>query len=201
MNEALSDVSRETMDRLRTFEALVTKWTAKINLISKASQADIWNRHIADSVQLYRYAPKSGLWADLGSGGGFPGIVVAILGREDTSDRPFLLVESDQRKATFLRAAIRELGLNATVEATRIESLAPLNASVLSARALTDLPGLLEFAERHLAPDGTCLFPKGSSWLEEDTKAKARYTYAIEALPSITEQGAAILKIKDVARV
>ncbi len=197
----MPNVSRETLECLRAYEELVLKWTAKINLVSKGNREAVWQRHIADSIQVYQHAPASGLWADLGSGGGFPGIVAAILAKENSPDRPFILVESDRRKATFLRTAIRELELNAHVRAERIETTEPLGAHVLSARALTDLTGLLSFAERHLAPGGLCLFPKGATWREEDSRARLDYSYTCEAIPSQTEPAAALLKIKDITRV
>ena len=102
------DVSRETMDRLRHFESLVLKWQRTINLISNDTIPDVWNRHILDSAQIFHHIqPPNGPWVDIGSGGGFPGIVAAILRQEQQPDQPFVLIESDMRKATFLRTALR----------------------------------------------------------------------------------------------
>lgn len=195
------NVSRETMEKLQAFSSLVEKWTQKINLISKPSIPEVWERHILDSAQLYDLAPSTGSWVDLGSGGGFPGIVVCILAQGQGADQQFTLVESDQRKSTFLRTAIRELSLEAKVITQRIEQVPPLKANILSARALADLDVLLGFAERHLSPDGTALLPKGAQWEKEDAEAQIRWSYDCAPITSKTNPEAAILKIKDIARV
>jgi 16S rRNA (guanine527-N7)-methyltransferase len=200
-DDVLKNVSRETMDRLRKFEALVLKWTKKINLISKGDAPHVWERHIVDSVQVYNAAPEVGDWVDIGSGGGFPGIVAAILAKEITPDRKFTLVDSDQRKCAFLRTAARELALNVEVFANRVDELAPFNAAVLSARALDDLNSLLEHAERHLASNGTALFPKGASWEKEHKAAQEHWSYSLEVIRSKTNADATILKIKELTRV
>ncbi|MCA8930663.1 MAG: 16S rRNA (guanine(527)-N(7))-methyltransferase RsmG, partial [Alphaproteobacteria bacterium] len=155
-------VSRETLARLAAFAALLEKWNPAINLISAGTVAQIWTRHFLDSAQVFDLADaKSGLWADLGSGGGFPGLVAAILALEERPGLSFTLVESDRRKAAFLSTAARELGLPVRVMAERIEALPPLGADILTARALAPLPVLLGYAERHLQPGGRALFPKG----------------------------------------
>lgn len=194
------NVSRETLERLDAFVVLVEKWTAKINLISKRSLDSIWDRHILDSAQIYDFAPKTGVWADLGSGGGFPAIVCAILSRGEGATHRFILVESDQRKAVFLRTAIRELDLAATVKSERIEKLLPLNADILSARALAELEQLIGYADTHLSPDGVAIFPKGSQWEKENASAQLMWSYSCETIKSRTNCDAAILKIKDIAR-
>ena len=201
MSRAELDVSRETSESLQAYCDLVQKWTRKINLISSQSISDIWNRHIVDSAQIFDLAPPTGHWVDLGSGGGFPGIVVAILSKGAGQDRRVTLVESDQRKCTFLRTAIRELELPATVVMGRIEDVEPLEAMVLSARALANLDVLFEFCERHLSPEGTALFPKGSSWQSELDDARAQWSCSCEPIRSRTNAEAAILKIKDITRV
>jgi 16S rRNA (guanine527-N7)-methyltransferase len=195
------NVSRETLERLKAFISLVEKWTAKINLISKFSTADIWERHIVDSAQIHALAPETGLWVDLGSGGGFPGLVAAILSHGEGFAHQFKLVESDQRKAVFLRTAIRELELDVHVESKRIEDIEPLQADIVSARALADLKQLLSFAHRHLAPDGVAVFPKGETWQKEVHAARLRWSYSCEPIRSRTNQQAAILKIKDISCV
>lgn len=195
------DVSRETLERLEGFVALVEKWTAKINLISKRSIHDIWSRHIVDSAQIFELAPERGKWVDLGSGGGFPGVVAAILSEDRQSDHKFVLVESDQRKAVFLRTAIRELAIGAVVKSNRIEKIEPLEADIVSARALADLDGLLYFATRHLRPSGVALFPKGAQWQKEDEEARLRWSYDCDPTTSRTNPAAAVLKIKDIKRV
>lgn len=197
--EALN-VSRETLDKLNRFSELVRRWNPKINLVSKTSLEDLWERHIIDSAQIFSLVETEGHWLDLGSGGGFPGIVVAILNQEKERFK-VTLVESDQRKCAFLRTAIRELELSATVENERIELLQYQQADVLSARALSDLTSLLGFCEMHLDPLGVALFPKGKSWKEEDEAARHLWSYECDAIQSKTDPDAAILKIKEITRV
>lgn len=156
------NVSRETFEELRAYRSLVRRWTPAINLVSKASVDDLWQRHIADSAQVFAAtgAESAQSWVDLGSGGGFPGLVVAVLAKELRPDLRVTLVESDLRKATFLRQAAQALSLSVTVHSVRIESLAPQNADVLSARALAPLSDLLAHAERHLRKGASLSSPK-----------------------------------------
>jgi len=198
--DMLDNVSRETMDLLIAFEALVSKWTRKINLVSANDIPRIWDRHIVDSVQIYDLAPYTRSWIDLGSGGGFPGIVAAIIAKEKSPDTAFTLIDSDQRKCAFLRTAIRELGLNAKACAERVEQISPQSAGVLTARALDDLAGLLHHAERHLAPDGVALFPKGANWQKEHEAAQNHWSYELDVIKSTTNPDATILKIKELSR-
>jgi 16S rRNA (guanine527-N7)-methyltransferase len=195
------NVSRETFVQLEHFVDLVKKWTPKINLISKASVPVLWQRHIADSMQVFDLAPPNGLWVDLGSGGGFPAIVAAIMSKGGGNYHQFILIESDQRKCAFLRTAVRELELNAMVRAERAEFVEPLSADILTARALTDLTGLLSFADRHLAAGGTALFSKGENWLKEHEAAQAVWSYSCENITSTTNAAAAVLRIQDIVRV
>ena len=196
-----TDVSRETFGRLESYVALIEKWNPRINLVSKASLVNLWDRHIWDSAQIFDLEAKDGLWADFGSGGGMPAIILAIFAKEIRPNTTFHLVESDQRKCAFLRTAVRELGLNAIVSAERIEELAPLNADVICARALTDLKGLLGFVERHSADGGIAIFPKGETWQKEVDQAQEFWSFEHELFKSQTNSDAAILKIKDIARV
>lgn len=194
-----ADVSRETVDRLIAFDQLIRKWNPTINLVSKASIDDLWVRHIDDSAQLYQHIPSDALkCVDIGSGGGFPGIVLAIISAELAPERRFTLVESDQRKATFLRQAIRILSLNADVLASRTEAVEPLNADVLSARALAPLTNLLISAQRHSRPGGTCLFPKGETYAQEITEARKKFVFECDVIQSLTDPKGAILKISGI---
>ena len=194
-------VSRETFERLEFFVQLVEKWNPKINLISKSSVSAIWDRHIADSMQLYGLVPKFNVWVDIGSGGGFPGIVISILSMENSGNSAITMVESDQRKSAFLRTVIRELGLAATVISERIEKIPSLNADVVSARALSDLSGLLRYTNQHLRKDGVGLFLKGAKWREEHEEAQREWSYSCEPIKSLTDPLAAVLKIKDITHV
>ncbi len=193
------NVSRETITRLDEFEALVRKWTKGINLVSKASLDDFWTRHIVDSAQLYLLAPPDWrVWADIGSGGGFPGIVIAILALELKPEATITLVESDQRKATFLRTASRLLRLRTNVVSDRIENISPLGVDVLSARALSSLTQLIEMAKPHLDPQGIAIFPKGETVQSEIDAAYSAWSFALTQTASITHPNAWILTIKGI---
>lgn len=190
----------DTRDRLLAFEALLRRWNAKINLVSRAGAADLWQRHIIDSVQLGTLLPPPGMadpgLTDLGSGAGFPGLVLAI-----TTGRHVALVESDQRKAAFLREAIRTTGANATVHASRIETLDLPPAAAVTARALAPLPHLLSLAYPKLAPGGSCLFPKGETVNDELTAAANGWQMRVERFASLTHPGATILRLSEISRV
>jgi len=195
-------VSRETIERLERLVALLTKWNSAINLVSRTSASATWTRHILDSAQIYDLAPATTRhWADLGSGGGFPGLVVAILAAELRPEMRLTLVESDLRKAEFLRQASRNLDLDAHVVAERIESIARLGADVVSARALAPLDALLGFAHQHLSPNGISLFSKGATYLAEVEAAKRNWQFQLMAIPSKTDAAAAILQVRDLSHV
>jgi 16S rRNA (guanine527-N7)-methyltransferase len=194
------DLPPATLERLEAFEALARRWTEKINLVAPSTVADLWTRHIADSAQLWPLAPAGARsWADLGSGGGFPGMVIAIL-TADTGAPQVTLIESDQRKCAFLRTVLRELSIKATILDQRVESAPPQSADIVSARALAPLPTLLPLVTRHLAPAGIALLPKGRDHAAELDAARAQgWTFTAEALPSSTDPTARILRLRDLA--
>lgn len=195
------DVSRETFDALKAYEALVQRWNPAINLVSKSSLEDLWERHVADSAQVFRQCPQDAMtWADFGSGGGFPGLVVAILAKELKPELRVTLVESDLRKATFLRQAAKALALSVDVLSERIESLRPLAADVLSARALAPLSALLGYSAKHLSQSGTAIFPKGAQFQVELAEARKDWRFDIDIKQSLSEAEAAILVIRNIHR-
>jgi len=195
-------VSRETFERLRIFSDLLIKWNPHINLVSKTTVDDLWTRHFRDSAQLLRLCDHSAEhWVDLGSGGGFPGLVIAAMQDEPDAPRRVTLIESDTRKATFIRTVIREAGLSAEVIAKRIEDAPEQNSNIISARALAPLGALLGLAFRHIDADAICLFPKGEKWRDELDAARARWSFDYEAIKSETDGNAVILKIGGLARV
>ena len=195
------DVSRETLDDLGHYVDLIVKWNPKINLVSRSTLADIWSRHIEDSLQVYYHTrPNNCHWLDIGSGGGLPGLVIAILAKHDDQGVSVTLMESDQRKSVFLRTVIRELNLPAKVVTDRIELAEPVKADILSARALADLSMLMDFSERHLSQDGYALFQKGKNWQSEVQAAQESWQFEFEVFKSITDEDAVVLKIGGISR-
>ncbi|UPY39410.1 16S rRNA (guanine(527)-N(7))-methyltransferase RsmG [Sediminicoccus sp. KRV36] len=187
------DVSRETELRLREYLRLLLSWNAKINLIAAASEEEVWHRHVLDSWQLRPLLPDGAL-ADLGSGGGLPGIVIAI-GREQETH----LVESDRRKAAFLMEAARSLGLNhVRVHPTRIEAARLPPIQVVTARALAPLRELVTHAARILAPDGVAVLPKGRNAEAELTATAPHWLMQTERFTSRTDALATILRLSEI---
>lgn len=197
-----TNVSRETLERLEKYAELLLKWNPAINLVSKSTLKDLWSRHMLDSAQIFSLAPKTATrWVDLGSGGGFPGLVVAAMAKESRPDLCVTLVESDQRKAAFLRTVSRELALDTQILSQRIEDLTEISADVVSARALAGLPRLLSWSETLLRPGGVCLFPKGATVEKEIQEALASWSFVAEKFPSRTDSNATILRIGEFRRV
>lgn len=196
------NVSHETRQRLECYAALLEKWTPRINLVARSTLREIWKRHIVDSAQVFGLIKHPVThWADLGSGGGFPGLVVAIMAMERGTPAQITLVESDQRKCAFLHTVLRQTGAQAAIVNKRIEDIAPLKADVLSARALSDLSSLLGFAERHLDPGGVAVFHKGVSWRKEVLAAQRAWKFHYRVATSQTGEGSVILTITGVSRV
>ena len=193
---ARGSVSRETAERLAAFVELLFRWNERINLISRADLASVWSRHIEDALQLVPLLPRADRAIDLGSGGGFPGLVLSI-----ATGMHFDLVEADQRKAAFLREAIRGSRANATVHAVRAEAARIAPAPLITARAMASLPTLLALAAPLLRPDGVCVFPKGRMRANELTEAGREWHMRIERFPSRTEPAATILRISEIRRV
>lgn len=199
---AAFDVSRETMERLQTHLALLEKWNPRINLVARGTLADAWSRHFADSAQLWRLRlPAAQRWLDLGSGAGFPGLVIAALAAEDAPGLEVRLVESDQRKAAFLREVARAAGLRAIVLDQRIENLPAQEADIVSARALAPLSELLPMLEKHRASGGIGLFPKGGTVHKELSDANEHWRFEHNIYASLIEQKAAIVEIGAIDRV
>ena len=197
------DVSRETFSRLSTIAELMLKWQRTINLVAPSSLPELWTRHVADSLQLLRHVPDTSLrWVDLGSGGGFPGLVVgaALAERAGSSVH---LVESDTRKAAFLREAARLADLPVTVHPARIEDaaarLAP-GTDVVSARALAPLPKLLDLAAPFLAAGALGVFPKGRDVERELTEAVKGWTLDLDLRPSASDPHGKILLVRAARR-
>ncbi len=193
------DVSRETKEKLELLERELRRWQAIKNLVGPATLDRIWDRHIVDSLQLLDLAPEARTWLDLGSGAGFPGLVLAIAGAE--RGLRVHLVESNSRKCAFLRHVVRLAGAPATIHEARLEAVIPGfvgRAEVVSARALAALPLLLEWTEPLLKAGAIGLFPKGRDAEIELTEARKRWTFAADILPSRTDSEARILRITSI---
>jgi 16S rRNA (guanine527-N7)-methyltransferase len=190
------NVSRETMGRFDILVAQTKRWQRAINLISQSTLDEIWHRHIADSAQLFALAPPDARsWADLGAGGGYPGLVIAAMAQEKRPDLTVTLVESDRRKAAFLAETARSMGLGIELCACRIEALGPERVfDVITARALAPLHELLVLARPHLAPGGTMIFPKGKAADAEIARLPAIDQGTIERIASKTDSAATILR-------
>lgn len=182
---------------LSIYEELLRRWQAKINLVAPNTLNDIWLRHFADSAQVLDAAPRAKCWADIGSGAGFPGLVTALL-LKDEAGALVHLIESDQRKAAFLRAVSRETGAPAEVHAERIEKILPALATeieAVSARALAPLSRLVEMAREPLENGAKAVFLKGEEWRDELTAAQALGNFTYETVQSRTHKRARLIVV------
>jgi 16S rRNA (guanine527-N7)-methyltransferase len=193
---AETGVSRETLRRLEAYAALLQTWSARINLIGRATLDDLWWRHFLDSAQLLPLIPvETQSLVDLGSGAGFPGLVLAILGVPGVE-----LVEADSRKAAFLREAARVTGTEVAIRGCRIEAVPPHAVDVVTARACAPLDRLLTLGERFIGPRTTCLFLKGERVEEELTAAAKAWTMSVSRHPSRADPGGSVLLLQQVVR-
>ncbi len=187
-------VSRETAEKLKLYADLLVKWQSKINLVGPATIPDLWRRHFLDSAQMAKHLPDGPI-LDLGSGAGFPGLVLAVMGKG-----PVHLVESDARKCAFLREAARITGAQAVIHNQRIESLKPFPVVAVTARALASLEKLLSMAENFLDAETQCLFLKGRNCEDELTEAGKEWIMQVDRLPSLSDPSGIILHLREVHR-
>ncbi|AGK59622.1 methyltransferase GidB [Hyphomicrobium denitrificans 1NES1] len=193
-------ISRETRDRLTTYAQLLGRWQKTINLVAPSTLSEIWHRHFADSAQLWQFRPDNArTWLDIGSGAGFPGLVLAILGAE-TGATHHILVESDARKAVFLREVARATGITVDILCMRIENFetrAKVKAvDCLTARALAPLPRLLEMAAPYFTSSTLGLFLKGKEAAAEVEQAARSWQLDCELKPSMTDAEARVVLLK-----
>jgi 16S rRNA (guanine527-N7)-methyltransferase len=189
-------VSRETLQRLEAYAALLLAWSERINLVGRATLGDLWRRHFLDSAQLLSWIPAgTQSLVDLGSGAGFPGLVLAILGVPGVE-----LIEADSRKAAFLREGARVTGAAVAIRGCRIEAVSPHAADVVTARACAPLDRLLTLGERFIGPQTLCLFLKGARVEEELTAAGKAWTMSISRHPSRADPGGSVLLLQQVVR-
>jgi len=195
---ALTPVSRETLHRLDRFVATLLAWQRRMNLVASSTEATLWTRHVADSLQLLALAPDARTWVDLGSGGGFPGVVIACA-LAGIPGAHVHLVESSGKKAAFLHEAVRATGVPATVHATRIEDFvkkAPDSIDVITARAVAPMPKLLALAYPLLKTGTLGLFPKGRDVARELTEAAKCWKIQASLSPSRTDPKAQIVIVR-----
>ncbi len=188
------------MERLSIYAERLARWNTRINLVSAASMADMWRRHMLDSAQLVeRLPPKAAKIADLGSGAGFPGLVLAIL-----SGVRAHLIESDTRKAAFLSEVVRLTGAAAIVHSARIEDLEPFSVDAITSRALAPLPRLLDIASPILEVSAgqtpICLFLKGAKWREELTIAQKEWNIRANSFASISDPAGRVMVLGNISR-
>ena len=193
------NVSRETLNSFDVYKTLLSKWNEKINLVSKHTLVDIWERHFLDSGQIIKNVEVSGKrWVDVGSGAGFPGLVVALLLRDRKVDCDLVLVEKNPKKAFFLNEVIRKLNLSVEVVNDNIYTLEPLNADILTARAFSELNNLMEIAFRHRKKDGICLFLKGENYRVELDKTLNYWFFDYDIVGSLSSSSGKILRVKKI---
>ena len=195
------NVSRETYKKLENYQTLVLEWNSKFNLISKSTEMNIWERHIVDSLQLIKYISKEDkILLDLGSGAGFPAVVLAIARQEFYPDLQINLVESIGKKATFLRTVNEQLKLNMNIYQERIEKLNIEKVDIITSRALASLPKLLEYAKPFCKKETKLILPKGEKWSVENDEAQKQWEYKYEIYDSDTCDVGKILHISDLRR-
>ena len=188
------DVSRETLEKLQIYNMLLHKWQRAINLVSRQSLGDSGRRHFLDSAQLFPLIPeKAQSLLDIGTGAGFPGMVLAIMGALNVE-----LVESDERKCLFLREVSRETSTEVTVTNDRIENLAPRKVDVVTSRACAPLNVLLGYAQPYLGQSTVCLFPKGRAVEEELTTAIKRWNMRYTLIDSVSDSAARIVRLEGI---
>jgi 16S rRNA (guanine527-N7)-methyltransferase len=196
-------VSRETAEKLDYFSRLFQKWAKTINLVAPSTKQNLWERHIADSIQIYQMNPAPKQWVDLGSGGGFPGIITAICLAE-LGDGWVHLIESNNKKAAFLRVALAETGARGSVHPIRIEQAPAVipRCDAISARALADLTQLLEYCAEWMlpAPSVSAYFHKGRDYQVEIDKAVGRFQFDLVKHKSVIEPDSVVLEIANLSR-
>ena len=193
------NVSRETLNGFYEYETLLSKWNEKINLVSKNTLVDIWERHFLDSGQIIKHVEVLGKrWVDVGSGAGFPGLVVALLLRDRKIDCDLVLVEKNSKKGFFLNEVIRKLNLSVEVVNDNIDNLEPLNADILTARAFSELNNLIEIAFRHRKKEGICLFLKGENYRIELDKTLNYWFFDYDIVDSLSSSSGKIIRVKKI---
>jgi 16S rRNA (guanine527-N7)-methyltransferase len=194
--ESIQNVSRETFSRLELYHSLLLKWQKACNLVSNNTIPDAWNRHFVDCFQLVNHIDSNLSVLDMGSGAGFPGLVLSISGFTQVT-----LVESDSKKVEFMKNVSRETFCNVEIINDRIQNINNRNFDVITSRALSSLTNLLDWSYPFMDPQTSyCLFPKGENWFNEIEEARSSWVFDCERFPSLTNVSSCILKIKNCRR-
>ena len=192
-------VSRETMDKLKAYEASLCEWQNRMNLVSKNSLESAWQRHFQDSMQLFSLLPQQGVVYDFGSGAGFPGMVLAVMAAEKTPYLKFKLIESIKKKTLYLNEVKKITGIsNVEVLNKRIEDIPAEAADVITSRAMASLSDLLNYAQKFCTSKTKCIFLKGKSYADEIAEAEKLWKFKAEVLPSQESDEGVILIITDI---
>ena len=190
------NVSRETCDKLVAYHDLLLKWQARVNLVSPNSIAEVWTRHFLDSVQLLNHLPSLDIkLLDIGSGAGFPGMVLAVCGVREVH-----LAESDQKKITFLKEVARVTETNIICHASRVEAITPSMYNVITSRACSALTTLCEYSVPNVSHETLCLFPKGRNYSKEVEDAKLHWSFQLEVAASVSDPEGVLLTLSQLTR-
>ena len=197
--QELMEVSDGVLERLEAYVALLRKWQPKVNLVASRSLKDVWRRHILDSAQLGPLLPAAGgIVADIGSGAGFPGMVLAIT--EDHNKTEIHLIESNERKCAFLMEVNRMTQARAIIHHCRVENLPELKADVVTVRGVASMGKLLLYANPMLKKGGQCLFLKGKKWRKELTETKKNWIIKESLIPSLSEPSGMVVKLEEIGQ-
>ena len=195
------DVSRETFDRLKLCQQELNEWQKKFNLVSNNSLEDSWNRHFLDSAQLFPLIPQNAnTLADLGSGAGFPGMIIALMAMEKTPYLKVTLIESITKKTLYLKNLAEKTSCSVEILNQRVEQLKGRKFDVITARAMTALADLLKYANPLMKKNTVCIFPKGKSYLSEIEQAQKLWNFDYEVVPSQTNEESVILLIRHIVK-
>lgn len=189
-------VTDHQLDQLSVYAEILIKWQSKVNLVSPDSLPDIWTRHFIDSAQMKPLIKNGTSVLDIGSGAGFPGMVLALIGNNKMT-----LVESDGKKVAFLEEVARQTKTTVKVLHARIEHCKPFNVDVVTSRACAKLSVLLEYAFPFISHETLCLFPKGKNYATEIKEAQKKWRFSFKAIPSVTDEHGAILAITQVEKL
>jgi len=195
-----TDASADVMARMDAFLAILTDWNSRMNLVGPSALAEFWGRHAFDSAQLLKLAPDARIWADLGAGAGFPGIILAIF-LKDCEGARVHLIESMAKRCAFLRSVSIDLGLPTLIHNSRAESLQLSPVEVVTARALAPMPRLLEYAQPLLRGSAVGLFLKGRDVEKELEEARKSWRFDVSLSPSASDPEGRIVSLKRLSRV